>query len=323
MVKEICRRYKDGETTRQIAQNVSLGPQGIYHVLVENGLIKVSTSQERRDRIIGEAAGNLRVLECVNFEDMDQAARLVSPASKGKPCLLTECIQCKRKRFMSKNSFYNLRNRIRNRGNPFGGCYWCEPAGTKDMRGDKKDSWLVIDWRAVDKTDWKPSPKNFVPVKNEWLVKCMECGEVERWVDFYGWDMLGKTCGCIRNATEIYGAKTLEWYRNVKFRANRDNLPFDLEPEDLMPDKIPDFCPVLGIPLEVTEAGSVGRGMAKDNAPTLDKFIPELGYVKTNVHIISWRANKLKGDGTPEEWLKVAEWCQKEDVKRRMRGSVS
>ena len=90
-----------------------------------------------------------------------------------------------------------------------------------------------------------------------------------------------------------------------------------------MPDKIPEFCPVLGIRLEVTEIGSSEQRMAKDNAPTLDKFIPELGYVKTNVHIISWRANKLKGDGTPEEWLKVAEWCQKEDVKRRMRSSLS
>jgi hypothetical protein len=42
-----------------------------------------------------------------------------------------------------------------------------------------------------------------------------------------------------------------------------------------------------------------------------------LGYVKGNVQVISWRANRLKSDGLPEEWTKIAEWCQKENMMKK------
>ena len=57
-----------------------------------------------------------------------------------------------------------------------------------------------------------------------------------------------------------------------------------------------------------------------DNSPTLDKFYPSNGYVKGNIQIISWRANSLKKDGSPEEWIKIAKWCQKEDIKNKLKG---
>ena len=56
-----------------------------------------------------------------------------------------------------------------------------------------------------------------------------------------------------------------------------------------------------------------------DNSPTLDKFIPSKGYVKGNVQIISWRANNLKNDGSPEEWIKIANWCQQETIKKKLK----
>ena len=40
--------------------------------------------------------------------------------------------------------------------------------------------------------------------------------------------------------------------------------------------------------------------------------------VKGNIQIISWRANRIKSDGTPDEWIKIAKWCQKEDVKKKL-----
>ena len=52
----------------------------------------------------------------------------------------------------------------------------------------------------------------------------------------------------------------------------------------------------------------------------MDKFYPKLGYVEGNVQIISWKANALKRDGSPEEWEKIAEWCKKEDIKKRLEG---
>lgn len=70
-------------------------------------------------------------------------------------------------------------------------------------------------------------------------------------------------------------------------RARKAGLPFNLTEEDL---DVPLLCPVLGIPLYRT------RGERADNTPTVDRVINRLGYVKGNVCIISWRANRLKYD---------------------------
>ena len=78
-----------------------------------------------------------------------------------------------------------------------------------------------------------------------------------------------------------------------KHRAKRDNLPFNLQIEDI---HIPLICPVLGIKLEFAKGGT-----AQDNSPSLDKIKPLLGYVKGNVWVISARANRIKYDATLEE----------------------
>ena len=89
--------------------------------------------------------------------------------------------------------------------------------------------------------------------------------------------------------------------QNAKNRAKRDDVPFDLVLEDI---EIPSVCPVLGIKIYVGTSG------CKANSPSLDKFIPELGYVRGNVHIISNRANFLKKDATTEEILLLASWME-------------
>ncbi len=39
-----------------------------------------------------------------------------------------------------------------------------------------------------------------------------------------------------------------------------------------------------------------GEHLRDDAKATIDKVIPELGYVPGNVYVISWRANKLKSN---------------------------
>ena len=94
----------------------------------------------------------------------------------------------------------------------------------------------------------------------------------------------------------------LNTLRTAKKRAKKERIPFNLLPEDI---ELPDVCPVLGFPLKI---GS--KGMSPES-PTLDKIIPSLGYVKGNVRVISWLANKIKGDQTdPTIFEKVAAYIR-------------
>lgn len=81
----------------------------------------------------------------------------------------------------------------------------------------------------------------------------------------------------------------------IKSRAGRSGIPFDIEESDF--PVWPLFCPLLGIPLDYQAKGKI----SKPNGISIDRKIPKLGYVKGNVMIISWRANKLKNDATLDE----------------------
>ena len=96
-------------------------------------------------------------------------------------------------------------------------------------------------------------------------------------------------------------------WQNTKKSAQKRNLLFDLTPAYFDSLEMLDICPVLGIRTFSRPSG-VGR---TDNTPSLDKFYPELGYVKGNVQSISLRANQLNSDGSSEEWDKIAKWCKK------------
>jgi hypothetical protein len=68
-----------------------------------------------------------------------------------------------------------------------------------------------------------------------------------------------------------------------------------------------DTCPILGIPLDY----SFGKGVRTENSPSIDQIIPGAGYIPGNVIVISWRANRIKNDGSPEEHLKIYEFYSK------------
>lgn len=90
----------------------------------------------------------------------------------------------------------------------------------------------------------------------------------------------------------------------IRSNCRKFQIPFDLELADM---HIPDVCPVLGIPLSLTSTH-------RDNWPSVDRIIPELGYIKGNVRIISYRANRIKNDATVQELEQVLKYvlaCQK------------
>ncbi len=93
--------------------------------------------------------------------------------------------------------------------------------------------------------------------------------------------------------------------RGAKYRAKEKGVPFEITKNDL---DWPEYCPVFGVRLDYQG----GRQYRNPNSPSLDRIIPEKGYVKGNVAIISWRANTLKNNATLEELRKIVDWLDKQ-----------
>lgn len=88
-------------------------------------------------------------------------------------------------------------------------------------------------------------------------------------------------------------------YSLLKSSSKSRGIPFELEEEFFF--DIPEFCPVLGIPLD---------GRDRDHQWSIDKIKPELGYVQGNVKIISMRANRLKSDSTITEIERILQYMK-------------
>ena len=93
------------------------------------------------------------------------------------------------------------------------------------------------------------------------------------------------------------------YLRGAKNRAKNKFLPFDIDTEHLK-SIATDRCPVFNT---VFDWGITGKGRGPDR-PSLDRIIPELGYVKGNVVFISELANRIKNNVTEKELYIVADW---------------
>jgi hypothetical protein len=84
--------------------------------------------------------------------------------------------------------------------------------------------------------------------------------------------------------------------KSAKGRAKKYGHLFDIEVSDIV---VPEYCPLLGIKIEPREGG---HG-PKDSSPSLDRIDNTKGYVKGNVWVISWLANKMKATASMEQLL--------------------
>lgn len=92
----------------------------------------------------------------------------------------------------------------------------------------------------------------------------------------------------------------------AKYRAKLVNLEFNIALEDVI---IPKLCPVLKIKLRQSEI------TPSDNSPVIDRTDNTKGYIKGNINIISFRANRIKSDATFEEIELLYKYLKK---KRRL-----
>jgi hypothetical protein len=111
------------------------------------------------------------------------------------------------------------------------------------------------------------------------------------------------------------------YWHNARNRAIREKVPFDLTLEDLI-DIATDECPIFHTPF-VWGASGLGKGKTRPDSPTLDRILPEKGYVKGNVAFLSYRANRIKDNGTMQEHYDIADWIWNQThVKKKSTTSV-
>lgn len=89
---------------------------------------------------------------------------------------------------------------------------------------------------------------------------------------------------------------------SAKRRAKECGVPFALCVSDIV---VPTHCPALGIVL------SRSVDSHSDCSPSLDRIIPDLGYVRGNVAVVSHLANAMKNKGTPEQLTALVKWLKK------------
>jgi len=90
-------------------------------------------------------------------------------------------------------------------------------------------------------------------------------------------------------------------WMETKKRAQKRGIPFDIEISDIV---IPKVCPILEIEL------TFGVGKVHDASPSLDRIVPEKGYVKGNCFIISSKANRMKQENTLETLEKIIQYIK-------------
>lgn len=86
---------------------------------------------------------------------------------------------------------------------------------------------------------------------------------------------------------------------NAKRRAVRGGFPFALTMDDIFWGEA---CPCCGTVYSFAPEGGYS------SRPSIDKLIPERGYVRDNVVFICVRCNQRKSDMTPKEMYRIADF---------------
>ncbi len=89
-------------------------------------------------------------------------------------------------------------------------------------------------------------------------------------------------------------------YKLVITKTKRDYEAREALLKELLP--APRNCPVLGIEIDYNKSIRV------ENGPSIDRINNNKGYISGNCLVVSWRANRLKNDGTAEEHLKIYQY---------------
>lgn len=104
-----------------------------------------------------------------------------------------------------------------------------------------------------------------------------------------------------KEKTDLYQAQRIK-FRGKKANALHTGYTWEIKFGDLV---WPSHCPILGLELDYFAE------VAQENSPSFDRIDSNLGYVAGNVEIVSWRANRIKNNGTAEEHRRIADYLTK------------
>jgi predicted DNA-binding protein YlxM (UPF0122 family) len=104
-----------------------------------------------------------------------------------------------------------------------------------------------------------------------------------------------------RADTALYREQRKKW-RHKKYNAEKTGYEWNLPFGEI---EWPTHCPVLGIELDYFAE------FRQENSVSFDRIDSNKGYVSGNVEIVSWRANRIKNDGTWEEHQKIVDYLKK------------
>jgi len=129
---------------------------------------------------------------------------------------------------------------------------------------------------------------------------------------FCGYNSNGKVKGGFRGESWLSPEAYLKYrvgnsLNKAKKRAAENGLEFNLTVEKMyqsLPAEM--ICPILGIKMYF--------GGDRDDSPSLDRLIPEKGYVIGNVQWVSKLANTIKSDHTPNELRRIADWIENQPI---------
>lgn len=109
-----------------------------------------------------------------------------------------------------------------------------------------------------------------------------------------------------------YGSWSLNYKRRLsklcymaKNRAQSKNLPFNLDKEYLIKlwEENDGCCALTGLQLDLNPYGK--KGQVNPQAPSVDRIIPSLGYIKGNIRLITYHMNVSLSEFGIEEFEKL------------------
>jgi hypothetical protein len=190
----------------------------------------------------------------------------------------------------------------------FGGTTSC--GCFKPILPDRSNNLINIRFGKLTVINKGVKPKNSKSKSAYWNCLC-DCGNTKTVRALSLQRGSTQSCGCLRkeafkdrartHINKRVDSKEYKMYSMAKYRAKKSGIPFTITINDIV---IPEYCPVLNIPI-FTIAGE-----HCSNSPSLDRFIPKLGYIPGNISVISYKANTIKSNATLEEIQLLLKWME-------------